>query len=160
MFLKDSKAILNEFKHLERNLKVIFDDVPLERRIMMSKIKGKNTSIEVMCRKYLYSCGFRYRKNVRLLPGTPDIVLKKYKTVIFVNGCFWHHHEGCKKARIPKTHIEYWRNKIDKNMRNDYLHTNQLKKLVWKVVVWECELSKNEFHTSMVRVINEILTPV
>lgn len=85
----------------------MFDDVPLERRLMMSKIKSKNTSIEIKCRKELYARGFRCRKNVRNLPGTPDIVLKKYITVIFVNGCFWHHHAGCDKARIPKTHIDF-----------------------------------------------------
>ena len=135
-----------------------FDDVPLERRVLMSKIKGKNTSIEVMCRKYLFSRGFRYRKNLRTLPGTPDIVLKKYKAVIFVNGCFWHHHEGCKKARIPKTHTDFWQKKIYRNIKNDQLHTQQLIELGWKVIViWECELSKKEFQTTMERIISEIL---
>lgn len=133
-------------------MKPNFDDVPLDRRVMMSKIKEKNTSIEVLCRKYLFSRGFRYRKNLRTLPGTPDIVLKKYKTVVFVNGCFWHHHEGCKKARIPKTHTDFWQNKIDRNIKNDQLHTQQLIELGWKVIViWECELSKKEFQTSMER---------
>ena len=139
----------------------MFDDVPLDRRVMMSKIKGKNTSIEVMCRKYLFSRGFRYRKNLKALPGTPDIVLKKYKTVIFVNGCFWHHHEGCKKARIPKTHTDFWQNKIDRNIKNDQLHTQQLIELGWKVIViWECELSKKEFQTTMERIISEILASI
>lgn len=138
-------------------MKPNFDDVPLNRRVMMSKIKGKNTSIEVMCRKYLFSRGFRYRKNFRTLPGTPDIVLKKYKTVIFVNGCFWHHHEGCKKARIPKTHTDFWQNKIDRNIKNDQLHTQQLIDLGWKVIViWECELSKKKFKSTMDRVFQEI----
>ena len=139
-------------------MKPNFDDVPLNRRVMMSKIKGKNTSIEVMCRKYLFSRGFRYRKNLRTLPGTPDIVLKKYKTVIFVNGCFWHHHEGCKKARIPKTHTDFWQNKIDRNIKNDQLHTQLLIELGWKVIViWECELSKKEFQTTMERIIKVML---
>ena len=139
-------------------MKPNFDDVPLDRRVLMSKIKGRNTSIEVMCRKYLFSRGFRYRKNLRTLPGTPDIVLKKYKTVIFVNGCFWHHHEGCKKARIPKTHTDFWQNKIDRNIKNDQLYTQQLIELGWKVIViWECELSKKEFQTTMERIISEIL---
>lgn len=142
-------------------MKPNFDDVPLNRRVMMSKIKGKNTSIEVMCRKYLFSRGFRYRKNFRTLPGTPDIVLKKYKTVIFVNGCFWHHHEGCKKARIPKTHTDFWQKKIDRNIKNDQLHTQQLLDLGWKVIViWECELSKKEFQTTMERIISEILASI
>ena len=139
-------------------MKPNFDDVPLDRRVLMSKIKGKNTSIEVMCRKYLFSRGFRYRKNIRTLPGTPDIVLKKHKTVIFVNGCFWHHHEGCKKARIPKTHTDFWQNKIDRNIKNDQLYTQQLIELGWKVIViWECELSKKEFQTTMERVIKVML---
>ena len=139
-------------------MKPNFDDVSLDRRVLMSKIKGKNTSIEVMCRKYLFSRGFRYRKNLRTLPGTPDIVLKKHKTVIFVNGCFWHHHEGCKKARIPKTHTDFWQNKIDRNIKNDQLYTQQLIELGWKVIViWECELSKKEFQTTMERIISEIL---
>ena len=139
-------------------MKPNFDDVSLDRRVLMSKIKGKNTSIEVMCRKYLFSRGFRYRKNIRTLPGTPDIVLKKYKTVIFVNGCFWHHHEGCKKARIPKTHTDFWQKKIDRNIKNDQLHTQQLIELDWKVIViWECELSKKEFQTTMERVIKVML---
>ena len=139
-------------------MKPNFDDVPLDRRVLMSKIKGRNTSIEVMCRKYLFSRGFRYRKNLKALPGTPDIVLKKYKTVIFVNGCFWHHHEGCKKARIPKTHTNFWQNKIDRNIKNDQLHTQLLIELGWKVIViWECELSKKEFQTSMERVIKVML---
>lgn len=139
-------------------MKPSFEDVSKERRQLMSKIRGTNTSIEVLCRKYLFARGFRYRENVRSIPGTPDIVLKKYKTIIFVNGCFWHHHEGCKKARIPKAHVEYWQNKIDRNIKNDALYTNLLKELGWKVVVvWECELSKKEFQTSMERVICEIL---
>ena len=139
-------------------MKPNFDDVPLDRRVLMSKIKGRNTSIEVMCRKYLFSRGFRYRKNLKALPGTPDIVLKKYKTVIFVNGCFWHHHEGCKKARIPKTHTDFWQKKIDRNIKNDQLHTQLLIELGWKVIViWECELSKKEFQTTMERIISEIL---
>ena len=139
-------------------MKPNFDDVSLDRRVLMSKIKGKNTSIEVMCRKYLFSRGFRYRKNIRTLPGTPDIVLKKHKTVIFVNGCFWHHHEGCKKARIPKTHTNFWQNKIDRNIKNDQLHTQLLIELGWKVIViWECELSKKEFQTTMERVIKVML---
>lgn len=140
-------------------MKPNFDDVPLERRVMMSKIKGKNTSIEVMCRKYLFSRGFRYRKNLRTLPGTPDIVLKKYKTVIFVNGCFWHHHEGCKKARIPKTHTDFWQKKIDRNIKNDQLNTQQLIELGWKVIViWECELSKIEFQTTLDHVVKQIIS--
>ena len=74
----------------------------------MAQIKGKDTSIEVKVRKYLFNLGFRYRKNVKQLPGKPDIVLPKYRTVIFIHGCFWHRHEGCKDATIPKTRVEFW----------------------------------------------------
>lgn len=138
-------------------MKPSFEDVSSERRQLMSKIRGTNTSIEILCRKYLFARGFRYRKNVRSLPGTPDIVLRKYKTVIFVNGCFWHHHEGCKKARIPKTHVDFWQNKINRNIENDELHSKQLVELGWNVIiVWECELSKMEFNQTMMRVIDEL----
>ncbi len=124
----------------------------------MSKIRGTNTSIEVLCRKYLFARGFRYRKNVRSLPGTPDIVLNKYKTVIFVNGCFWHHHEGCKKARIPKTHVDFWQKKIDKNLSNDQLHKQQLEFLGWQVItIWECNLTRKLFEQTMKEVIDKII---
>ena len=89
------------------------DRISREKRSWnMSQIKGKDTSIEVMVRKYLFKHGFRYRKNVSALPGKPDILLPKYKTVIFVNGCFWHHHYGCKSAYIPKSKTDYWINKF------------------------------------------------
>ena len=135
-------------------MKPSFEDVSSERRQLMSKIRGTNTSIEVLCRKYLFARGFRYRKNVRSLPGTPDIVLRKYKTVIFVNGCFWHHHEGCKNARIPKTHVDFWQNKIDKNVKNDILHTQQLVAMGWQVItIWECSLTRKLFAQTMEEVI-------
>ena len=131
----------------------MFDDIHLGRRQMMPKIKSKNTSIEIKCRKGLFARGFRYRKNVRTLPGTPDIVLKKYNTVIFVNGCFWHHHSGCGKARTPKTHVDFWEEKINRNIKNDLIHQEQLGELGWNViVVWECELSKKSFHQTMDKV--------
>lgn len=117
---------------------------PEKRSWNMSQIKGKDTKIEVLVRKYLFSKGFRFRKNDKRLPGKPDIVLPKYKTVIFVNGCFWHLHENCKLARLPKTNTEFWEKKLEKNVYNDKLHINQLSALGWKVItLWECELEKD-----------------
>lgn len=107
----------------------------------MSQIKGKNTKPEEIVRKYLFSQGFRYRKNDKRLPGSPDIVLPKYKTVIFVNGCFWHGHKGCKHFIWPKSNEAFWKNKIETNIARDKKKTDALKALGWKViVVWECEL--------------------
>ncbi|SFW22682.1 very short patch repair endonuclease [Ruminococcus flavefaciens] len=111
------------------------------RSYNMSCIKGKNTKPEEIVRKYLFSQGFRYRKNDKRLPGTPDIVLPKYKTVIFVNGCFWHGHEGCRYFVVPKTNTEFWVNKIETNKQRDIRKKNELQVLGWKVVVvWECQL--------------------
>ena len=92
---------------------------PEHRSWNMSRIKGKDTKIEVKVRSWLFSKGFRFRKNDRRYPGTPDIVLPKYKTVIFINGCFWHRHEGCRYATTPKTRTEFWMNKFEKNVEND-----------------------------------------
>lgn len=111
------------------------------RSYNMSQIKGKNTKPEEIVRKYLFSQGFRYRKNDKRLPGSPDIVLPKYKTVIFVNGCFWHGHKGCKHFIWPKSNEAFWKNKIETNIARDKKKTDALKALGWKViVVWECEL--------------------
>lgn len=115
------------------------------RSYNMSCIKGKNTRPEEIVRKYLFSQGFRYRKNDKRLPGTPDIVLPKYKTVIFVNGCFWHGHEGCRYFVIPKTNTEFWTNKIETNRKRDIRKINDIQILGWKViVVWECQLKKEK----------------
>ena len=123
----------------------------------MSRIKGKDTSIEVQVRKYLFSHGFRYRKNVSSLPGKPDIVLKKYKTAVFINGCFWHRHPFCKYATTPKSNTDYWQLKFDRNVANDAKHYSELEALGWHVIViWECELKKSCFETTMQRVMNEL----
>lgn len=115
------------------------------RSYNMSCIKGKNTRPEEIVRKYLFSQGFRYRKNDKRLPGTPDIVLPKYKTVIFVNGCFWHGHDGCRYFVIPKTNTEFWTKKIETNRNRDLRKINDLQTLGWKViVVWECQLKKEK----------------
>ena len=111
----------------------------------MSRIKGRKTKPEEIVAKYLFSQGFRYRRNVKKLPGTPDIVLKKYKTVIFVNGCFWHMHEGCKYFVWPKDNSEFWKNKLLANKERDEKEKKEIEELGWKViVVWECQLKKAE----------------
>lgn len=115
-----------------------------KRSYNMSRIKGKNTKPEEIVRKYLFSKGFRYRKNDKRLPGTPDIVLPKYKTAIFVNGCFWHGHKDCRYFVVPKTNTDFWLNKINANTERDKRNIETLKKLGWNViVVWECELKKS-----------------
>lgn len=107
----------------------------------MAAIKGKDTKPEMIVRKYLFSRGLRFRVQVRKLPGNPDIVLPKYKTVIFVNGCFWHGHEGCKYFRLPKSNVEFWKEKIERNIERDRESMRALLDLGWKVIrVWECEL--------------------
>ena len=118
------------------------------RSYNMSKIKSKNTKPEEIVRKFLSSNGFRYRKNDKRLPGHPDIVLPKYKTVILVNGCFWHGHERCKYFVWPKSNEEFWRKKINSNIERDKKNISALKQLGWNVlVVWECELKKNSSET-------------
>ena len=107
----------------------------------MSCVKSKNTKPEIWVRKYLFACGFRYRINVKKLPGTPDIVLPKYKTAIFVNGCFWHGHKNCRYFVIPKTRTEWWLDKINRNIDRDQANILALKKSGWRVItIWECQL--------------------
>lgn len=115
---------------------------PEQRSKNMSHIRGTNTRPEELVRKYLFSRGLRYRKNVRSLPGCPDIVLKKYRCVVFVNGCFWHHHD-CPRFKWPQSNQEYWIPKIQNNAERDKRNMEQLAALGWRtIVVWECELSK------------------
>ena len=107
----------------------------------MSAVKSKNTRPEIIIRHYLWTHGFRYRLNVSRLPGHPDIVLKKYRTCIFVNGCFWHGHEGCDHFTIPKTNTTFWLAKITANKERDKEEQRQLAKMGWHcITVWECEL--------------------
>lgn len=120
------------------------------RSYNMSRIKGKNTKPEMLVRKFLFANGYRYRLNVKTLPGKPDIVLPKYKTVIFINGCFWHGHEGCRYFVIPKTRTEWWIEKITGTQKRDREAENQLNALGWKViVVWECELKKDALNKTL-----------
>lgn len=111
----------------------------------MSHIPSKNTKPEETVRKYLFSQGFRYRKNVSSLPGKPDIVLPKYKTVVFVNGCFWHGHEGCKWFVPPKTNIEFWNAKFHYNIERDKRNYSKLEEMGWKVlIIWECQIRHSD----------------
>ncbi|WHF52511.1 very short patch repair endonuclease [Chryseobacterium gotjawalense] len=115
-----------------------------QRSYNMSKIKSKDTKPEILLRKLLFKEGFRYRINNSKLPGKPDIVLKKYKTVIFVNGCFWHGHQDCRYFVMPKTRTEFWSEKIKGNKERDQRNTALLQEEGWNVItVWECELKKN-----------------
>lgn len=121
---------------------------PEKRSYNMSRIHAKGTKPEETVRKYLFSKGFRYRKNGPRLPGKPDIVLPKYKTVVFVNGCFWHRHEGCKYFVWPKNNAEFWRKKIMSNVERDNRNYSELKEKGWSVVViWECELKDRRSET-------------
>ena len=129
---------------------------PEKRSWNMSRIKGKDTKIEVEVRKYLFSKGYRFRKNDKRYPGKPDIVLPKYHVAIFVHGCFWHRHEGCKDATTPKTRTEFWLEKFDKNVKNDQTKQEKIRELGWKVIViWECEL-KRSFQKTMDKVEKEL----
>ncbi|WP_289689436.1 very short patch repair endonuclease [Bacteroides acidifaciens] len=114
---------------------------PEQRSRCMAAIRGKDTKPEMIVRRYLFSRGLRYRVNNRKLPGSPDIVLKKYQTVVFIDGCFWHGHEGCKYYRLPKTNVDFWRHKITMNIARDYANGVDLRLAGWKVIrVWECAI--------------------
>lgn len=127
------------------------------RSYNMSQIKSKNTKPEEMVCKYLFSRGFRYRKNDKRYPGKPDIVLPKYKTVIFVNGCFWHKHEGCRYFVVPKSNTEFWMNKINRNAERDAENMKKLTDMGWKVVtVWECDLKKEKKENTLNGLVLEI----
>lgn len=112
-----------------------------QRHRCMSAIRGKNTKPEIVVRKFLFGRGFRYRLNHPRLPGHPDIVLRKYRTVIFVNGCFWHGHDNCKYYRLPKTNVDFWRKKVERNKKRDVEEQRQLAAMGWHcITIWECQL--------------------
>ena len=134
---------------------------PEQRHKNMQRIRSKDTKPEVLVRKFLFSQGFRYRKNDRRLPGHPDIVLPKYHTVVFVHGCFWHRHPDCSKASTPSNNREFWQLKFDKNVERDFREQQKLEEMGWHViVVWECELSdklkRNKRLDSLVKEITAI----
>ena len=114
---------------------------PQQRHKNMAAIRSADTKPEMTVRRWLHSRGFRYRLNHPRLPGHPDIVLRKYRTCIFVNGCFWHGHEGCRYFRLPKTNVDFWRTKIERNRERDHRDYQALARLGWHtIVIWECSL--------------------
>lgn len=129
-----------------------------ERSELMSHIRSVNTKPEVALRRALWRRGFRYRVNVKNLPGSPDIVLPKHRTVVFVHGCFWHGHNGCKEFTVPKTNTEFWVKKVARNQERDQEVWRKLEAKGWSVViVWECELVKAKFDGTVERVTGEII---
>lgn len=127
------------------------------RSYNMSQIKSKYTKPEEIVCKYLFSKGFRYRKNDKRYPGKPDIVLPKYRTIIFVNGCFWHRHEGCRYFVVPKTNTEFWMNKINRNVERDKENISKLEADGWNVItVWECELKPTVRELTLKKLIYDI----
>jgi DNA mismatch endonuclease, patch repair protein len=117
---------------------------PEQRSKNMAAVKNKNTTPEMRVRRALHSMGYRFRLHRKDLPGCPDIVLPKYRWCIFVHGCFWHQHTGCKRATLPETRKEFWENKFGKNKKRDEFAVDELKRLGWKtIIIWECE-TKNK----------------
>ena len=131
-----------------------------QRHRCMAAIHSKDTKPELIVRRYLFSRGFRYRLNHPRLPGHPDIVMRKYRTVIFVNGCFWHGHEGCRYYRLPQTNTDFWRNKIERNRQRDREEQQRLAQMGWHcITVWECQLKhdvRNHTLESLAFTLNEI----
>ena len=128
------------------------------RSFNMSKIKGKNTKPEIVVRKALFSRGFRYRIHDKRLPGSPDIILPKYRTIVFVNGCFWHGHSGCRNFVVPKTRTEWWLNKITTNITNDLKYIEKLESAGWQVItIWECQLRKKNSEETIQNLIRLII---
>lgn len=132
-----------------------------ERSKNMAAVKGKNTKPEMIVRKYLFLKGMRYRIHVKSLPGNPDIVLPKYKTVVFINGCFWHGHDACKYNRLPKSNIDFWESKIKNNKIRDILNESKLKEQGWRVIrIWECEIRRvQDRNLSLERLYKQIVEP-
>ncbi|WP_245206915.1 very short patch repair endonuclease [Bifidobacterium dentium] len=128
------------------------------RSYIMSHIRGKDTSIETLVRSFLFAKGLRFRKNDKRYPGHPDVVLPKYHTVVFVNGCFWHMHEDCTKHAMPKSNVEFWSAKLLRNRDRDAKQHAELEAMGWRViVVWECELGKKVREERLERLYREIM---
>lgn len=126
---------------------------PEQRHDCMTSIHSEDTRPEQAVRRELWHRGYRFRKCVRTLPGTPDIVLPKYRTCIFVNGCFWHGHKGCSKFVMPKTRTEFWENKIARNQERDLVNIQRLESIGWSAItVWECELGKSSIENTMEKI--------
>ena len=131
-----------------------------ERHRCMAAIKGKDTKPEMTVRKYLFSRGLRYRVNVKKLPGSPDIVLKKYGVVVFIDGCFWHGHKACRYYKLPSTNVDFWKAKIAKNIARDYVNNVDLELDGWRVIrIWECEIkTKEQREGRLARLYDEIVS--
>ena len=126
---------------------------PAQRHKVMSHIRSRNTKPEKLVRQWLWRHGYRYRLNVKSVPGKPDIVMRRYRTAIFVNGCFWHGHDGCDKFKIPQTNVEFWQNKINRNRERDQQNYQVLHNNGWQViVVWECQLTPKHIEETMLQV--------
>lgn len=124
----------------------------------MSQIRGKNTKPEMLVRKFLHSKGLRYKLHDKTLPGKPDLVFPRYKVIVNINGCFWHGHEGCKYYVIPKTRTDWWVNKLNKNVKKDEENIMKLHYLGWNViVVWECELKKDQLSETLNKLYEKII---
>ncbi|MBN2402764.1 MAG: DNA mismatch endonuclease Vsr [Spirochaetes bacterium] len=131
------------------------------RSYNMSRIRHKDTKPEIIVRKFLHSKGLRYRLHDKKLPGKPDLVLKKYNTVVQIHGCFWHRHKGCKYFVIPKTRTEWWLNKINDNINRDKENKKKLKKLGWKTfVIWECKLRGNKRADTLNKLYKKIISQI
>jgi DNA mismatch endonuclease (patch repair protein) len=128
-----------------------------ERSWVMSRVHGKNTSPERAVRSIIHRLGYRFRLHRKDLPGTPDIVLARHQCVVFVHGCFWHRHKGCKRASMPQSNVDYWEKKFSRNVERDQKHRKDLRKLGWRtIVVWECELrDKNKLADRLFREIGK-----
>jgi DNA mismatch endonuclease (patch repair protein) len=128
------------------------------RSYNMSQIKGKNTKPEMLVRKFLHAQGFRYKLHDKALPGKPDLVLPKYKTVIFIHGCFWHGHEGCNYYVVPKTRTDWWLKKINGNIANDQKAMIALEKEGWKIItIWECDLKADKISETLTKLPGKII---
>jgi len=133
-----------------------------QRSYVMSRVGSKNTKPELIVRSYLHGLGFRFKIHEKNLPGRPDIVLPKHRCVVFVNGCFWHRHKGCKRASMPSTRVDFWQAKFESNIARDQKNLCLLKKAKWKVcLVWECEIDKISRRTEkLLELANEIIQPL
>jgi DNA mismatch endonuclease (patch repair protein) len=131
---------------------------PAVRSYNMSRIRSENSKPEEIVRKYLFSCGLRYRKCDKRYPGKPDLVFPKYNTVVFVNGCFWHGHEGCPCFVMPKSKLDYWKPKIERNRQRDKENIKKLRKDGWCVItIWECDLKKDKQEKKLKQLYNKIV---
>ncbi len=130
---------------------------PNQRHYCMSRIRSKDTKPELVVRRELWRRGYRYRLHSKKLPGKPDIVLAKYRTVIFVNGCFWHGHKDCTKYVQPRTNKDFWKNKVSTNRERDLISIQKLEAHDWSIItIWECEVSKSRIEETIARTINEL----